>query len=313
MVRKTLGRGLQSLLGFDEDVDPEALGEDVVTESAGEMRYIPLDQIDGSPYQPRRDFSDGEMAALSQSIREHGVVQPIVVRPVGDGRFQLIAGERRLRAARMAEHAEIPARVVAINDQQASEVGLIENLQRQDLNPMEKAEAFQAYVQQFGTTHEELAGHLGVDRSTVTNLLRLLELPPVVQDAVRNAKISFGHARAILGINDPVEQIAIYQEVIDEALSVRKTEALVRQRRMVPKDEEVHDGEVIQPEEQPQEEATGKSNHILSLENDLRQRLGTKVEIQSKGQDKGKIVLHFETNDDFERLMGQLGSHSHAQ
>lgn len=290
MAKKTLGRGLQALLGGDDSQDADVAVADRVGPET-EISQVAIDEIDANPYQPRRDFDSEEIASLAQTIAQHGVIQPIVVRSVG-GRYQIIAGERRLRAAQEAGLHHVPVRVLEIDDQQSFEFALIENLQRKDLNAMEKAYAFQQYIGQFGTTHEELAAQLGVDRSTVTNLIRLLELPEPVQQAVRTGQISNGHARALLSLEDPMAQISLCRQIVEQGLSVRQTEQLVKQQKPA-----------AEKPDKPTPEKPAKTNHILSLETDLRRRLGTKVEIAPKGKDKGTIIIHFESNDDFERVV----------
>lgn len=298
MTNRKLGRGLHALLGVPSE-PPVQIGIHKPEEVAsGELRQIPLSEIDANPYQPRREFDPAEISSLSDSIVAHGVVQPIAVRRSG-ARFQLIAGERRLRASQQAGLETIPARILDLDERQTFEVALVENLQRTDLNALEKAHAFQAYVSKFGTTHEELAGHLGVDRSTVTNLMRLLELPNEVQDAVRSGKISSGHARALLAIEDPIERVALCRKIVVEGMSVRQIEALVREKKS--------GGETPERSKSKSVASTpAKSNHILALEGELRQSLGTKVEIRSTDKDAGSIIMHFSTNDDFERLLARL-------
>ncbi len=185
--KRRLGRGLAALLGTEEGgFEPSSL-------DSAELMHIPVDQIDPNPFQPRRTFDPAEIAALADSLKQHGMLQPILVRPVHD-RYQIIAGERRLRASIEAQLHEVPARVMELDDQRVSELAMVENLQREDLNALEKAAAFRDYLARYGGTQEELASRLGLDRSTVTNLLRLLDLPVQVQDAVRSKKISQGHA-----------------------------------------------------------------------------------------------------------------------
>src|SRR3954467_5527711 len=198
--KKRLGRGLAALLGTEEGgVEPGSL------EMAGPL-HVPVDQIDPNPFQPRRTFDPAEIAALADSLRQHGMLQPVIVRPMGE-RYQLIAGERRLRASVEAQLHEIPARVMELDDQRIHELAMVENLQREDLNALEKATAFRSYLDSYGGTQEELAGRLGLDRSTVANLMRLLDLPAEVQDAVRNKKITQGHARALLGLEGSEAQL----------------------------------------------------------------------------------------------------------
>jgi ParB family chromosome partitioning protein len=219
-------------------------------------------------------------------------LQPLVVRLRGD-RYQLIAGERRLRAAQEAGLGEVPVRIVDFNDQEVLEAALVENIQRTDLNPLEKAQGFQDYLQRFGMTQEQLAGRLGLDRSTISNLVRLLDLPPEVQEAVRLGQISGGHARALLGVASAERQAALCRQVIAQGLSVRATEALVKDQR---------------PPSEPgaSRPAPEKTRHVQSIEDELRAALATRVEIRLRAKDKGQIILTFDSNDDFERLLEVL-------
>jgi ParB family transcriptional regulator, chromosome partitioning protein len=283
MEKRRLGRGLDALL--------TAAPGGAATAVAQEQAKVSVARIDHNPYQPRKEFDDEELAALSASIKTHGILQPLVVRQVGD-RYQLVAGERRLRAAQAAGYGDVPVHIVDFNDQQVLEAALVENIQRSDLNPIEKAQGFQEYLQRFKMTHDELARRLGLDRSTVTNLVRLLELPPEVQSAVRVGQISAGHARALLSLNDPSRQVALCKEVIARGHSVRATEALVKERKS----------------EAPLGESNGrtapeKTAHVQGIEDELRHILATRVEIRLRGNDKGQIVLAFESNDDFERIL----------
>src|SRR3954452_828595 len=214
--KRRLGRGLEALLGRDEGgFEPGSFDQ-------SELAYLAVDQIDPNPFQPRRQFDPAEIAALADSLRQHGMLQPILVRSVHD-RYQLIAGERRLRASLEAQLHEVPARVLDLDDQRVSELAMVENLQREDLNALEKATAFRDYLDTYGGTQEELAGRLGLDRSTVSNLLRLLELPSEIQDAVRVKRITQGHARALLGLDDASHQLEACQRIIAESLTVRQT------------------------------------------------------------------------------------------
>src|SRR3954467_13231498 len=197
--KRRLGRGLEALLGREEG------GFEPGSFEASELIYVSVDQIDPNPFQPRRQFDPAEIAALADSLRQHGMIQPVLVRSIHD-RYQLIAGERRLRASLEAQLHEVPARVLDLDDQRVSELAMVENLQREDLGALEKATAFRDYLGRYGGTQEELAGRLGLDRSTVSNLIRLLDLPDEVQEALRNKKITQGHARAILGLSDPDSQ-----------------------------------------------------------------------------------------------------------
>jgi ParB family chromosome partitioning protein len=286
--KSRLGRGLDALLG------------DGGGATAGTQMQVPVESIEGNPYQPRKTFDNDELASLSASIRTHGVLQPLVVRQVGT-RYQLVAGERRLRAAREAGLQSVPVTVVDFNDQQILEAALVENIQRTDLNPIEKAQGFKDYLTRYRMTHEQLAARLGLGRATITNLVALLELPAELQEAVRVGQLSTGHAKILKGITDPARQISFAKEIIARGLSVHATEAYLKQFAA--------EAEPHSPSE-PRSSANGgaieKTTHVQSIENELRQKLGTRVEIRVKGKDKGQIVLAFESNDDFERLLEVL-------
>lgn len=264
---------------------------------------VTIDKIAPNPAQPRKAFDAEELATLSASIRSHGILQPIVVRAVGDG-YQVVAGERRLRAAREAGLTKVPVRIVDFNDQQTMEAALIENIQRTDLNPIEKAQGFKDYLDRFGLNHEQLAQRLGLARSTITNLINLLELAPEVQNAVRVNQISEAHAKLLKGIKDPQRQVALYRQIVAQGLSVKATEALIRQQRDGTFPQEPPE---LEDEKTPEStERVEKTAHVKGLEEELQQRLSTKVEIKLRARDKGQIVLRFESNDDFMRLLELL-------
>jgi ParB family chromosome partitioning protein len=289
--KRRLGRGLDSLLGTEEGgFEPSSL-------EAADLIHLAVDRIDPNPFQPRRQFDPAEIAALADSIRKHGMLQPVIVRAAGD-RYQLIAGERRLRASVEAQLAQIPARVMVLDDRKVSELAMVENLQREDLNALEKAHAFRDYLKRFGGTQEELAGRLGVDRSTLSNLIRLLELPDEIQSAVLTKAITQGHARAILGLADSDARIAACRRVIAENLTVRQTEALVGtgvpslSRPRVRKDQP-HDGPT-------------KAPHFVEQEESLKVRFGTPVLIRPRSRDRGQIVIDFNSKEEYERVIGLI-------
>jgi ParB family chromosome partitioning protein len=284
MEKRRLGRGLDALLSSADNGTPAP--------PQSEQKRVAVEQIEQNPYQPRKAFDEHELSTLANSIRTHGVLQPLVVRAVGD-RYQLVAGERRLRAAQVAGLGEVPVWVVDFNDQQVLEAALVENIQRTDLNPIEKAHGFQDYLSRFAMTHEQLAERVGLERSTITNLVRLLELAPEVQEAVRVGQITGGHAKALLTVSDRNRQVNLCKEIIARGHSVRATEALVRQEKPEPAVKEAK----ARPE---------KTTHIQSIEDELRQTLALRVEIRVQGKDKGQIVLGFDSNDDFERLLEVL-------
>ncbi len=290
MNKKRLGRGLTALLGAEEGgFEPSSL-------EAAELIHVAVDLVDPNPFQPRREFDPTELSALADSLRQHGMLQPVIVRPAED-RFQLIAGERRLRAAIEAQLHEIPARILELDDQRICELAMVENLQREDLNAIEKATAFRGYLDTYGGTQEELAGRLGLDRSTVSNLLRLLELPEEIRDAVRNKKISQGHARALLGLSDPEMQIGAYQRILAESLSVRQTEALVATGEPTPPRTRVR------KDDGHGDPIKDRAPHVLELEGHLRERFGTSVLIRARGKgERGQIVIDYQNQDEFERI-----------
>lgn len=298
--KRRLGRGLEALLGREEG------GFEPSTLATAELLHLAVDQIDPNPYQPRRLFDPQEISALADSLRQHGMLQPILVRAVGD-RHQLIAGERRLRASIEAHLHEIPARVLELDDQRVFELAMVENLQREDLNAIDKAVAFRDYLNNYGGTQEELAGRLGLDRSTVSNLVRLLELADEILDAVRTKQISQGHARALLGLADSEAQIAACRRVIADCLSVRQTEALVATGVPTPAKTRIRKDPAHSPE--------AKAPHFIEIEQQLHARFGTPVLIRARTHDRGQIIIDFNSRDELDRLSSLIrgGSMVHAQ
>ncbi|MEZ6063351.1 MAG: ParB/RepB/Spo0J family partition protein [Planctomycetaceae bacterium] len=296
--KRRLGRGLNALLGSDSTGEPRpgepAAPVQLYSPCADE---ISLELIERNPFQPRREFDQAAIDELADSIRKHGVLQPLLVRPRGEG-YQLVAGERRWRAAQQVGLEMIPCRVVELEDNQVCEAAIEENLKRQDLNVLEKAEAFRDYLERFGGTIEDLAKQLSMSRSTVSNMMRLLELPEVVKEAVRQDRISGGHARAMLPLSHDA-QAELARQIEEKGLSVRKTEEAVRQ---ILKSGTTSPESPAQASPAPPE----ASAHVVSLQNSLRDQFGAKVEIRLKKQDSGQIVIHFTSNDDFERIIGRL-------
>jgi ParB family transcriptional regulator, chromosome partitioning protein len=285
VTKPRLGRGLDALLGTMESS----------SSATANVYKLRLDQIQQNPYQPRKRFDDDELKQLSDSIRVHGVLQPIVVRQAGN-QYQLIAGERRLRASHIAGLTEVPVHLVSFDDQQVYEAALVENIQRSDLNAIEKAQGFKEYLEKYGVTQEQLGQRLGIDRSSISNLVNLLNLPAEVQDAVRHGQLSLGHAKVIKGVNDPEKQIQLCREGIFKHLSVHALEALAKEAKV----------EVAEKDPATPRPVVEKTRHVQSLENDLRQRFATRVEIKVKAKEKGQIVIGFDSNDDFERIVSAL-------
>jgi ParB family chromosome partitioning protein len=267
--------------------------------SDGDLLMLAVDQIEENPFQPRREFGETEIASLAESLKAHDMLQPVLVRRVAD-RWQLISGERRLRAAIRAGWQQIPARIRQADDRLVAELAIVENLQRKDLNAIEKALSFQRYLEQHRCTQEELGQRLKIDRSTIANLLRLLELPAEVQAAVRQGTISAGHAKALLPLGDEREQIAFCQRISDEGLSVRATERLVSEYTAE------HDGTLPLAGRTTKSPQAKQSGQVAMIERELRRALGTKVSLQTGAKGRGKIVVHFKNADEFERLYAYL-------
>jgi ParB family chromosome partitioning protein len=285
-----LGRGLSALLGEGQEGSGE--GQNLET-----SQLLPVNRIQHNPYQPRKIFDDEQLAQLTESIKNHGVLQPLVVRQNGET-YQLIAGERRLRAAQVAGLSEVPVHVVDFNDQQVLEAALVENIQRSDLNPIEKAEGFRDYLDRYKVSQEELAKRLGMERSSVSNLIGLLNLPEEVQKSVRLEQISLGHAKILKGLNDAELQISLAKEVMLKGLSVKALELLVKQVKS--------EGTKEPAAGKSMASAIEKTSHVLGIETELRQKFATRFEIKLRGESKGAIVINFENNDDFERVVELL-------
>jgi ParB family transcriptional regulator, chromosome partitioning protein len=279
MNRKALGRGLGALLSSDSTID---LGP--------EPTEVELDSIVPGPMQPRTHFDEGGLEGLADSIRTHGIVQPLLVRRQGN-RYELIAGERRWRAARLAGLAKVPVVVKDVPDKDLLEIALIENIQRENLNPIEEAQAYQRLIENVGLTQEALAARVGRDRSYITNYLRLLRLPEDLQQLVVEGRLSTGHARTILGLSHVDLQRRVARQVIDGALSVRATEHLVRK---------AVDGS-------PAKTAVAVDPNIRAAETKLRRALGTQVRIvQLRGEGQGKVEISFFSNQDLDRIYNLL-------
>jgi ParB family transcriptional regulator, chromosome partitioning protein len=278
--RHGLGKGLGALIPGAELTRPT-------------VQELPLADLELNPFQPRKHFNQAALEELAATIREHGILTPVVARRVADG-FQIIAGERRIRAARLAGLTHVPTIVRDASDSQALQMALVENLQREDLNPLEAAEAYQKLVDEFGLTQEELAGRLGRDRSSVANSLRLLRLPKRIREDVAEGTLSEGHARALLGLEKAADQLKARDEVVKRGLTVRATEALVRRLR----------GTGIKSVREPSQDP-----NLSALEDQLRTTLGTKVRIVADGKG-GTVHITFFSGDDLTRIADIiLGSH----
>ena len=279
MGKKRLGRGLDSLISHGAADAPEA-----PLPPGDGPREVEISRVELSRVQPRQSIDADALRGLADSIRRAGVLQPVVVRPRGE-MYELVMGERRLRAAHMASLERVPALVRDVPDERMLELALIENVQREDLNPMDKAVAVQRMIRELALTQEDAGGRLGLERSSVANLLRLLELPPAVQGMVSRGTLSAGHARAILALPGEAERVALAERVVREGLSVRQAERLAAAGA---------------PGRPPRAHDAG-TPQIRHLESALRERLGARVQIRSDGA-RGRLVIHFSDPDEFERL-----------
>ncbi len=288
--KRGLGRGLDALLGgaLSEEPTPDSKAED------SSFGSLPVDLIQRGRYQPRRDFDPDSLRELADSIAAQGVVQPIVVRPVGQGRYEIIAGERRWRASQQAGLSEIPAVIRDVSDQTAMAMGLIENIQREDLNPLEEAAALHRLLNEFELTHQQIAQAVGKSRTTVTNLLRLLELNEDVKHLVETRKIEMGHARALLGLQAEAQSEGA-REVFKKGLSVRETERLVRRLQGEASDDPAK-----------QKKATRADPDVLRLQDDLSERLGAQVRLQQSAKGKGKVVIAYNSLDELEGILEHI-------
>uniref|UniRef100_A0A7C4TI43 ParB/RepB/Spo0J family partition protein n=1 Tax=candidate division WOR-3 bacterium TaxID=2052148 RepID=A0A7C4TI43_UNCW3 len=277
MRKKALGKGIEALISQEE--------RSIVKEG---FRMIPIIEIKPNPYQPRENIPEEELMGLVNSIREKGIIEPIIVKRM-DNQFILAAGERRLRAAKIAGLTQVPAIIKELTDKELLEIGLIENLHRADLNPIEEATAYQQLNQKFGLTHEEISKLVGKDRSTITNTLRLLTLPPKVQEYLRKKQIDEGHARAILSLNDEFKMVQVAEKIVQEGLSVRAVEKLIKK---------LSKKIVIRPGRE-------KEPNLLILEEELSKLLRTRVTLEWK-KNKGTITIHCLSLEDFNRIYDML-------
>ena len=288
--KRGLGRGLDAILQSPEtDITSSDISGNYV---AGAVAELNIDHIEANPFQPRTDFDEAALQELAESIKTQGVIQPVTVRKMGRDKYQLISGERRLRASKLAGLKTIPVFIRVANDEQMLEMALIENTHREGLNAIEIALSYQRLLEECQLSQEQLSEKVGKDRSTVTNFLRLLKLPPEVQVAIRDDFISMGHARAIINIDDKAKQLVILKEIIDKDLSVRQVEELVRSLNT-------------------KSIKTKKQKNVLPLSfitqaDNLSKSLNTKVKIDRNNKGKGSITINFKNDEDFERLISLI-------
>ncbi len=289
--KSALGKGLSALLqSEDTNVTSKSdfAGNSTVV---GAVATISVDKIEANPFQPRSNFEAVALQELSDSIREQGIIQPVTVRKMGYDKFQLISGERRLKASKMAGLEYIPAYIRIANDQAMLEMALVENIQRENLDAIEIAISYKRLIDECSLTQEQLSDRVSKNRSTVTNYLRLLKLPPDIQIGIRDNKITMGHARALINIDDVATQIALYKEIIDSEHSVRKAEEMAR---------DANSNRKAKGEKQLKLKLSPELNRV---QKELTGKLETKVEIKANAKGKGKIVIPFENDDDFNRIL----------
>jgi ParB family chromosome partitioning protein len=317
--KPALGRGLADLLGSSKaraatpaasvPITPPSASQPATAQipaptgaRGDELAHLPLDTLTRGKYQPRTDLRQEALEELAISIRNQGVIQPIVVRPLtnaapGAPRYEIIAGERRWRAAQIAGLATIPAVIRRVADEAAIAMALIENIQREDLNPLEEARALERLIAEFGVTHEQAADAVGRSRAAVSNLLRLLQLAPEVADMVEKRQLEMGHARALLGLVNRRDQVLAAQRVTRENMSVRETEALVRQL-LAPTVEKARSGSTAAPQ--------NEDPNVHALQQDLTERLGAKVLIQQGSGGKGRLVIAYNTLDELDGILRHI-------
>ncbi|MFP4525203.1 MAG: ParB/RepB/Spo0J family partition protein [Bacteroidales bacterium] len=290
--RNALGKGLGALIedaGNDHGHHVDSVNE------------IDISKIEVNPYQPRTNFNEEALNELASSIKEIGVIQPITVRKINEEKYQLITGERRFRASKMAGINKIPAFIRVADDQAMLEMALVENIQREDLDAIEVAISYQRLIEECKLTQENLSGRVGKKRTTISNYLRLLKLPAEIQLGIRDKRISMGHARALINIDDPEKQLKIYYKIIDEGLSVRKTEEVIRQVNEKAKTAKTKNNKPQLPEEYKQ------------LKDHLANRFNTNIDFKRNDNGRGKIIIPFKSDKDLERIMAILTAEENNQ
>jgi ParB family chromosome partitioning protein len=295
-----IGKGIRALLTNIEERGTAPTDKEL-TEISRETLEVPVDAIETNPYQPRTDFDETALEELAQSIKTHGIIQPLTLRRLHEGQYQLIAGERRLRAAQMAGLTSVPAYIRIADDQGMLEMAIVENIQRADLNAMEMAFSLQRLIDECTLTHEELSQRVGKQRSTVSNFLRLLKLPPQVQQALRIEEISMGHAKAIAGLEEISSQLMVLGEIISKELSVRDTEKLIN------KYQDNKSGQ--RPSSSAgsgSKSSSAKSADIRKIEQQLKELLGVKVDLQYKENGSGEIRIPFKTDRELNYILDVL-------
>lgn len=305
---KGLGRGLSSLMGEAAlvEVAPNTAAKNAAKPEEGDVVRLPISNLQPGKYQPRRHFDATSLEELATSITKHGLMQPIMVREIAKNTYEIIAGERRWRAANLAKLTVVPVIIREASDEQALELALIENIQRSDLNPLEEAAGYQRLMDEFGYTQEKLVPIVGKSRSHIANLLRLLKLPEGIKRRIDSGELTMGHARALLMAKDPE---ALAQQIVEIGLSVRQAED--RAKGVVPRElmDDGHDEAALvsRPKQRPQRRAVEKSNDVLQLENMLADSLGLKVAIDTRSAQAGEVVISYDSLSQLDEILRRLG------
>lgn len=303
--KQALGRGVSVIFGNSPDNDINSAKDKNAEKIVGNIIELELDFIEVNPFQPRTSFNEEELKGLASSIEELGVIQPITVRKIGFNKFELISGERRFRASKLAGLKTIPAYVRIADDNESLTMALVENIQRQDLDPIEIALSYQRLIEEINLTQDQMSKRVGKKRSTITNYLRLLKLAPVIQTGIRDGFISMGHGRAIITIENPEQQVDIYQEIISQNLSVRETEDLVR--RIQNPDLQTTEGEKSETEtSKSQNLKAGIPSYIQENLDNFSHFFGTKVSVKVAKNGKGTLTIPFSSEEDFKRIQSLL-------
>lgn len=293
--KQALGRGLSALLK-DPDNDIKSVNDKNADKVVGSIVELELNSIEVNPFQPRTSFNEESLRELASSIKELGVIQPITVRKMGFNAYQLVSGERRFRASKIIGLETIPAYIRIANDQESLEMALVENIQRQDLDPIEIALSYQRLIEEIQITQETLSDRVGKNRSTVTNYLRLLKLDPIIQTGMRDGFISMGHGRALINIENPNEQLDIYEKVLSQSLSVRETEALVRNFK--------------NPTDKINTSKKSLPHFAAQGEQLLKDYLNTQIKVKTSQNGKGQVTIPFKNEVDFQRILKLIKSES---
>lgn len=290
--KQALGRGLSALLK-DPENDIQSVADKNADKVIGNVVELDIDSIEMNPFQPRSNFNDEALQELASSVKELGIIQPITVRKLDFNKFQLVSGERRYRASKLVGLSTIPSYIRIANDQESLEMALVENIQRQDLDPIEIALSYQRLIEEIKVTQEKLSNRVGKKRSTITNYIRLLKLHPIIQTGIRDGFVSMGHGRALVNIEKKKDQINIYEKIVSDGLSVRETERLVKNYK-----ESKKQGN----SDKKQKTSKEVPNFISKGMDALKEHLSTKVDITTAQNGKGKIVIPFHSKEEFQRL-----------